>query len=184
LPRKVTVGRNAFRGKFRYDGAMDGDAALSSQQDRTWSLLIGVMMWVPAELDAYLEKAAGLSHAEYQVLRWLSVSEDREVHMTRLAATASVTPSHLSRIVARLQGRGWITRSTDPRDARRTLARLTDAGAEVVERTEPGYAAQVRELIYGHLTAAQARQLEDITEAVLTPLRADCVHLLPPRTPE
>jgi len=134
-------------------------------------------------LDAYLERAAELSHAEYQVLRWLSLSEEREVHMTRLAATASVTPSHLSRIVARLQRRGWITRGSDPADARRTLARLTAAGAEVVAATEPGYAAEVRRLVFAHLTPAQAQGFEDITEAVLTPLRADCVDLLPPRAP-
>lgn len=161
---------------------MSDEERLSAQQDRTWSLLIGVMMWLPAELDAYLERVAELSHAEYQVLRWLSLSEDREVHMTRLAATASVTPSHLSRIVARLQKRGWITRSIDPADARRTLARLTDSGAGVVAATEPGYAAEVRSHVFAHLTPEQAQQLEDITEAVLIPLRADCVELLPPRT--
>ncbi|MBQ1082470.1 MarR family winged helix-turn-helix transcriptional regulator [Nocardiopsis sp. B62] len=160
---------------------MGEEERLSAQQDRTWSLLIGVMMWLPTELDAYLERVAGLSHAEYQVLRWLSLTEDREVHMTRLAATASVTPSHLSRIVARLQKRGWITRSSDPADARRTLARLTDAGADVVAATEPGYASQVRDHLFAHLTTEQSEQLEDITEAVLTPLRADCVELLPPR---
>ncbi|MFD6162578.1 MarR family winged helix-turn-helix transcriptional regulator [Nocardia sp. NPDC060256] len=160
---------------------MGSKERLSAQQDRTWSLLIGVMMWLPAELDAYLERVAGLSHAEYQVLRWLSLSEDREVHMTRLAATASVTPSHLSRIVARLQARGWITRSNDPDDARRTLARLTTSGAQVVAETEPGYTAEVRSHLFAHLTSAQAHQLEDITEAILTPLRADCVELLPPR---
>lgn len=159
------------------------DERLPDQEARTWALLVGLMMWLPAELDAYLEQATGLRHAEYQVLRWLSLSEDREVHMTHLAATASVTPSHLSRIVARLQAKGWITRSTDPRDARRTLARMTDAGAAIVAATEPGYAAEVRARVFRHLSPAQAHQLEDIAEAVLTPLRQDCVALLPPRSP-
>ncbi|RCK70145.1 MarR family transcriptional regulator [Desertihabitans brevis] len=154
---------------------------LTPQQDRAWSLLIGVMTWLPAELDAHLDRAAGLSHAEYQVLRWLSLSEDREVHMTRLAATASVTPSHLSRIVARLEKRELLTRSNDPTDARRTLARLTAAGARVVEEVEPGYAAEVRRLVFEHLDPGQAEQLEGIAEALLTPLRSDCVGLLPPR---
>ncbi len=162
---------------------MGDEERLSDQQDRAWSLLVGVMMWLPAALDAYLERVADLSHAEYQVLRWLSLSETREVHMTRLAATASVTPSHLSRIVGRLQKRGWITRGSDPDDARRTLARLTEAGAKIVAATEPGYAAQVRHHLFANLTPEQARQMEDIAEAVMTPLRQDCVRLLPPRTP-
>lgn len=154
---------------------------LSAQQGRTWMLLVGVMMWLPAELDTHLEQLVDLSHAEYGVLRCLSAAEDREVHMSRLAATASVTPSHLSRITARLERRGLLTRSSDPADARRTLARLTEQGAALVRRAEPQYAALVRRSVFEHLGPDQARQLEDIAEALLLPLRADCVELLAPR---
>ncbi|PWH05328.1 MarR family transcriptional regulator [Brachybacterium endophyticum] len=162
---------------------MPDSEPLTPQQDRSWTLLVGVMMWLPVELDAYLEDAVDLSHAEYQTLRCLSLGQDREVHMTRLATTASVTPSHLSRIVGRLEKRNLLERSSDPKDARRTLARLTETGAEMVARVEPGYAAEVRRLVFSHLTAAQAHQLEDLAEALLTPLRSDCVAALPPREP-
>ncbi|PPB48677.1 MarR family transcriptional regulator [Arthrobacter pityocampae] len=155
---------------------------LSPQQDRTWSLLVGVMMWLPAELDTYLERSADLSHAEYGVLRCLSLSEDREIHMSRLAATASVTPSHLSRIVGRLEKRDLLARSTDPTDARKTLARLTPAGAELLAEVEPGYVAEVRARVFELLEDRQLEQLEDVTETILTPLRSECVTLLPPRT--
>lgn len=155
---------------------------LSSQQDRTWSLLVGVMMWMPAELDTYLEQSADLSHAEYGVLRCLSLSEDREIHMSRLAATASVTPSHLSRIVGRLEKRDLLTRSTDPTDARKTLARLTPSGAQLLADVEPGYVAQVRARVFELLDQQQLNQLEDLAEAILTPLRSDCVALLPARS--
>jgi DNA-binding MarR family transcriptional regulator len=155
---------------------------LSPQQDRTWALLVGVMIWLPAELDAYLEQAADLSHAEYGVLRCLSLSEDREIHMTRLAATASVTPSHLSRIVSRLEKRGLLERSADPTDARRTFARLTQSGAHLLSEVEPGYVAEVRARVFELLDGRQVEQLEDLAEAILTPLRGDCVDLLPPRS--
>lgn len=154
---------------------------LSPQQDRTWSLLVGVMMWLPAELDAYLERSADLSHAEYGVLRCLSLSEDREIHMSRLAATASVTPSHLSRIVGRLEKRNLLARSTDPTDARKTLARLTSSGARLLADVEPGYVAEVRARVFEILENPQLEQLEDIAEAILRPLRSECVDLLPPR---
>jgi DNA-binding MarR family transcriptional regulator len=155
---------------------------LSPQQDRTWALLVGVMMWLPAELDAYLERSADLSHAEYGVLRCLSLGEDREIHMSRLAATASVTPSHLSRIVGRLEKRGLLARSTDPMDARRTLARLTQSGARLLIEVEPGYVAEVRAKVFDLLENRQLEQLEDLAEAILTPLRSECVALLPPRS--
>lgn len=155
---------------------------LSSQQDRTWSLLVGVMMWLPAELDTYLEQSADLSHAEYGVLRCLSLNEDREIHMSRLAATASVTPSHLSRIVGRLEKRGLLTRTTDPADARKTLARLTDSAADLLAEVEPGYVAEVRSRVFELLDTQQVNQLEDLAEAILTPLRSDCIDVLPPRS--
>jgi DNA-binding MarR family transcriptional regulator len=154
---------------------------LSPQQDRTWSLLVGVMMWLPAELDAYLERTADLSHAEYGVLRCLSLNEDREIHMSRLAATASVTPSHLSRIVARLEKRSLLARSTDSTDARRTLARLTSPGARLLTEVEPGYVAEVRARVFELLEDQQLDQLEDLAEVILRPLRSECVDLLPPR---
>lgn len=141
------------------------------------------MMWLPAELDAHLEQVAELSHAEFGVLRCLSIGEDREIHMSRLAATASVTPSHLSRIVGRLEKRDLLARSTDPADARRTLARLTPSGARLLDEVEPGYVAEVRARVFELLGEQQLDQLEDIAEAVLTPLRSDCVDLLPPRSP-
>ena len=155
---------------------------MSSQQDRTWSLLVGVMMWLPAELDTYLEKSADLSHAEYGVLRCLSVNEDREIHMSRLAATANVTPSHLSRIVGRLEKRDLLTRVTDSTDARKTLARLTESGARLLAEVEPGYVAEVRARVFELLDGGQLNHLEDLAEAILTPLRSDCVDLLPPRS--
>lgn len=161
---------------------MPAEDRLTPQQDRTWALLVGVMMWLPAELDTYLEQAADLSHAEYGVLRCLSLSEDREIHMSRLAATASVTPSHLSRIVGRLEKRSLLARSTDPTDARRTLARLTQSGANLLHEVEPGYVAEVRARVFELLENRQLEQLEDIAEAILTPLRAECVDLLPPRS--
>jgi DNA-binding MarR family transcriptional regulator len=155
---------------------------LSPQQDRTWSLLVGVMMWLPAELDTYLERSADLSHAEYGVLRCLSLSEDREIHMSRLAATASVTPSHLSRIVGRLEKRSLLARSADPMDARKTFARLTQSGARLLDEVEPGYVAEVRARVFELLDDQQLDQLEDLAEAILTPLRSDCINLLPPRS--
>jgi len=157
------------------------DDRFTLQEDRTWALLVGVMMWLPAELDAWLEDTADLSHAEFGVLRCLSTSEDREIHMSRLAATASVTPSHLSRIVGRLERRGLLLRSTDPADARRTLARLTTPGATLIDDIEPGYTNQVRERVFGLLGSDQVNQLEELAEIILTPLRGECVELLPSR---
>lgn len=182
LAAESNLTRIPFRGKYRYRGVVTTSDRLSPQQDRTWSLFVGVMMWLPAELDVYLEQVADLSHAEFGVLRCLALGEDREIHMSRLAATASVTPSHLSRIVGRLEKRGLLARSADPTDARKTLARLTPAGDRLLAEVEPGYVAEVRSRVFDLLGDRQLDQLEDLAEAILTPLRGECVDLLPPRS--
>lgn len=148
--------------------------ALHGDQDRAWALLVGVMTWLPAALDTRLAEVGDISHVEYQVLRWLSRTEDRSLHMTRLADTAAVTPSHLSRIVARLEKRGMITRTPDPADGRYTLARLTDLGADTVTATEDAYGAAVRELVFDRLAPEQVGQLEAIAGTVLGHVKPEC----------
>jgi DNA-binding MarR family transcriptional regulator len=149
--------------------------ALRPDEDRTWALLVGVMMWLPAELDARLGSMADVSHAEYQVLRWLALCDDRALHMTRLATATNVSPSHLSRIVARLEKRSFVERTPDPDDGRFTLARLTALGARTVSENEAAYGAAVRELVFARLRPDQAADLEDIAERILGNLRPDCV---------
>lgn len=146
---------------------------LSPQEDRTWSLLVGVMMWLPVELDTFLERTAGISHSEYRVLRCLSTNKNHELHMSQLASNASVTPSHLSRVMARLEKRQWITRSSDRDDARRTLALLTEPGARIVNRVEPGYAQEIQRCVFDVLDPVQAEQLEGLSEAILTSLHPE-----------
>lgn len=150
-------------------------AALQDDEDRTWALLVGLMTWLPAALDTRLAAVGDVSHVEYTVLRWLSRTEDGALHMSRLADTAAVTPSHLSRIVGRLEKRAMIAREPDPQDGRYTLARLTDLGARTVASTEDAYGAAVRELVFDRLGPEQVRALEGIAGTVLGHLKPECV---------
>ncbi|WP_448629861.1 MarR family winged helix-turn-helix transcriptional regulator [Cellulomonas soli] len=102
---------------------------LTPDEQRAWIALAGTVIWLPAALDAQLQRDAGLSHPEYQVLSWLSMSTERTRRMSELADTANVTLSHLSRIVARLEQRGWVRRTpTPPTAATRWRSSPTRAG--------------------------------------------------------
>jgi DNA-binding MarR family transcriptional regulator len=148
--------------------------SLTSTELDAWTTLLGVMVWLPATLDARL-KEENLSLSEFQALWWLSLSADGERTMGDLASTASVTPSHLSRIAARLEERGWIARRPDSRDARRTLASLTPPGREKVQQCLPGYYAALREHLFSRLSEEQIRQLGQITSNLMTSLHPECV---------
>jgi DNA-binding MarR family transcriptional regulator len=146
---------------------------LDDDQSQTWLALGAMMMRLPAALDAQLQRDAGISHFEYQVLAGLSMSPERTLRMSVLAGFAEGSLSRLSQVVARLEKRGWVRRTPDPADGRYTLAILTDTGWDKVVATAPGHVAEVQRLIFDPLTRAQQRQLRDIGHRVTRAIDPD-----------
>jgi DNA-binding MarR family transcriptional regulator len=144
---------------------------LSDEERQTWLALTGVLIRLPSALDAQLQRDAGISHFDYQVLAGLSEAPDRTLRMSVLALLAEGSLSRLSQVVSRLEQRGWVRRTPDPTDGRYTLATLTDAGWEKVVATAPGHVGAVRELVFDPLTRAQHKQLRDIGRRIM---RAIC----------
>ena len=139
---------------------------LTPEEQQAWLALVGVVVRLPAALDAQLRRDSGLSHFEYLVLAGLSESPDLTLRMSVLADFAEGSLSRLSQVVARLERRGWVERATDPADRRATLARLTDAGWETVVAAAPGHVAEVRRLVLDPLTATQVGQLARIARRI------------------
>ena len=139
---------------------------LTPEQEQAWLALLAAMIWLPAAVDAQLQRDAGITKAEYDVLAWLSMSPGRTARMSEIATSANVSLSHLSRIASRLERRGWMRRAPDPQDGRATLASLTDAGWDKVAATAPGHVEEVHRLIFDNLTAAQVHQLQQIGETI------------------
>lgn len=132
-----------------------------------WLRLVSVTVRLPAALDAQLQRDAGLRHFEYMVLAMLSEADDRTLRMSELATLANGSLSRLSHVVARLEKRGWVTRTTCADDRRATNAVLTEAGWEKVVASAAGHVARVRELVIDALSPAQMRALAEIGEQIL-----------------
>ena len=141
---------------------------LDGEELLTWSGLATVLEWLPALLDAQLQRDAGLTHFEYGLLFALDSAPDRTLRLSVLAGYANSPLTRLSRGVTRLERQRWVRRTTDPTDGRYTLATLTDLGRDKVGQATPGHVAAVRQLVLTPLTAAQRRQLRDITSSILT----------------
>jgi DNA-binding MarR family transcriptional regulator len=146
---------------------------LSDEERQTWLSLVGVLIRLPSELDAQLQRDAGLNHFEYQVLAGLSELPDRTMRMSELAMLANGSLSRMSHVVNRLEKRGWVCRAPDPADGRYTLATLTEDGWRKVVDTAPGHVAAVRQLVFDPLTRAQTRQLREIGHRVLKAIDPD-----------
>ena len=89
--------------------------------------------------------------------------------------------SSMSRAVARLERRDWVTRTPDPADGRYTLAVLTDEGRAVLVEAAPGHVEAVNRLVLDPLTTAQARQLRTIARRILNAIDAEGVTTPQPR---
>ncbi|MFD4599557.1 MarR family winged helix-turn-helix transcriptional regulator [Streptomyces sp. NPDC058464] len=140
---------------------------LTDDETQCWLVLAGVLVRLPAELDAQLQRDAGISHFEYQVLSGLSEAPGRTLRMSELAMFANGSLSRLSHVAKRLEDRGWLRREPDPDNVRFTVATLTDAGWEKVVDSAPGHVATVRRMVLDPLTRSQVRQLHEIGRRIL-----------------
>ena len=138
-----------------------------------WLSLIGVIIRLPAALDAQLQRDAGLSHFEYMVMVNLSNADDHVLRMSQLAALCHSSLSRLSHVVARLERRGWLRRDPCPDDGRATLATLTDDGFAKLASAAPGHVDAVRAYVIDALDPEQLGQLSAIGDTILGRLDGD-----------
>ncbi|MFC8535800.1 MarR family winged helix-turn-helix transcriptional regulator [Streptomyces sp. NPDC057249] len=146
---------------------------LSDDDLETWAALATVLEWLPAALDAQLQRDAELTHFEYGVMFALAEADNRTLRMSTLAGYSNSSLSRLSRAAARLETKGWLRRTPDPADGRYTLATLTDAGAQKVDQAAPGHVETVNRLVFDPLTRAQTRQLLAISHRITKAIRAE-----------
>ena len=139
---------------------------LTEDEQQAWIALAGALIKVPAALDAQLQRDADLSYFEYMVLSWLSMAPARTARMSELADLVNSSLSRLSHVARRLEGQRWLTRRPDPADGRYTLATLTDDGWAKVVAAAPGHVEAVRRIVLDPLTAAQVKQLREISTRV------------------
>ncbi|GIF09725.1 MarR family winged helix-turn-helix transcriptional regulator [Actinoplanes siamensis] len=140
---------------------------LSDPEMAAWLNLTQLLMLLPSALDRQLRDDAGIPHAYYQILAMLSAEPGRSMRMTELARRVGTTTSRLSHAVASLEQRGWVCRRACAFDKRGQIATLTEPGARLLETAAPGHVAEVRRLIFDHLSPDEVDQLRAITAKIL-----------------
>jgi DNA-binding MarR family transcriptional regulator len=141
---------------------------LNDVEQRAWRGFIESTKVLLDALDRQLQRDADMPHAYYEILVRLSEAPDRALRMSELAARTLSSRSRLSHAVARLEERAWVRREECPTDRRGQIARLTDAGFEVLAGAAPEHVAAVREYLIDALSAEQLEQLSAISQAIVT----------------
>jgi DNA-binding MarR family transcriptional regulator len=143
---------------------------LSAAERAAWVRFAAVLELLPGVLDAQLMRDEELTHFEYFTLAMLSEAPTRTLRMTALAAQTNATLPRLSRVVSRLEARGYVVRKPCPEDGRATNATLTETGWEKVVRAAPGHVATVRSYVIDALSPDQVALLADICQRLLVNL--------------
>src|SRR4051812_13374654 len=124
---------------------------LAEREAAAWIGLLRTRERLMHELDGELERAHGISLAEYDVLMQLDAAADGNLRMAELADAVLLTRSGLTRLVDRLEGRGLVKRHRCPSDARGLWASLTAAGVELLHEAATTHSDGIRRLFLAQL---------------------------------
>jgi DNA-binding MarR family transcriptional regulator len=140
---------------------------LSDDEQRTWRSFLGATRLLFDQLDRELQRDAGMTHADYEILVRLSEAPDRALRMGELAERTGSSRSRLSHAVAGLEADGWVRRERCATDGRGAIAVLTDKGATALRDAAPGHVRGVRRHVFDQLGPAQQRSLRKASDAIL-----------------
>jgi DNA-binding MarR family transcriptional regulator len=142
---------------------MDATAALANE---AWEALFRAQATLAREFELEGDWQ-GLPPREYGVLYALAGAKDDGLRITELIGDALLTQAGVSRLVARLEGRGLVARRDDPDDARACRIVLTLEGRRLQRRVGAPHARQVTAAITRALSPAQQVALRDLSRALI-----------------
>ncbi|USH02272.1 MarR family transcriptional regulator [Grimontia kaedaensis] len=118
---------------------------------------------VADSMAAIYENEFGISRPEWRILASLGA---RDGLMSRdLSRETSLDKVKVSRILTKLEGRGWVVREAHATDQRAALVRLTHEGKALYDRIVPRVLEWERGMLDG-LTGSQYRDLYQALDAL------------------
>jgi len=123
---------------------------------------VGTFTMLPAALDSHLQREAGMSHFEFEVMVALSRQPGRSLQLKDLAILSNGSLSRLSHVISRLEERGWVRRRSGNK-GRATHAELTDKGYRKLMEAGPIHLREVRRLVFDVLTPDEVKALKQVT---------------------
>jgi DNA-binding MarR family transcriptional regulator len=132
---------------MRGTGTMAAAMGVDTDLVGAWRELLERHARTTSALERRLQHEHGLGVSEYEVLERLAGSDKDERRMQELAEAVHLSQSALSRVVARLEADGLVTRAMCAEDRRGIFACLTDAGRERYAAARPAHRAVLAEAL-------------------------------------
>ena len=136
---------------------------------RAWAALTAAHARVAEQLSTALALACSLSINDFEILLRLDHGPRPGTRLGELIPAVQLTQPSLSRAVARLGRRGWLSRAGAADDRRGVLVAITPAGQEVLGRAVGVHAQTIREFLLDPLTPRE----QDLLARALTRIGAN-----------
>jgi DNA-binding MarR family transcriptional regulator len=134
---------------------------------RAWLQLLRAHATITRRLNRELNIEHGLTITRYRALELLSRPDSRPMKQSDVAQSLLVTPSSVTRLLARLEEAGLVERAISPTDHRVGYARVTDSGASKLAKASRSHFDAVRSSLETRLTADEIDQLIQLLGKVL-----------------
>jgi DNA-binding MarR family transcriptional regulator len=147
--------------------ATPSNGQLSGAELAAWRGMLETHSALVARLDAELERDHGLPLTSYEVLMYLSDTEEGQLRMGELADRLLLSRSGITRLVDRLERQGLVERHRSEDDGRGFYATLTAKGREKLHAARPDHLAGVRRHFLAPLAASELDALSRVWERLL-----------------
>ena len=163
-------------GHFRVDNSRNNDYALDVNsrnpasspgavlEDRIFVALLKAADTLSQEAEQLI-KSAGLTMAQYNVLRILRGAEPEGLLCRGISERMISRDPDITRLLDRMENRGWITRHREKEDRRVVKTRITEDGLAALKKLDQ----PVRDLHKGqfrHMSAPQLKTLANLLAEV------------------
>jgi DNA-binding MarR family transcriptional regulator len=115
-----------------------------------------------ARLHADIRAATGLDGPEFEFLLRLARFPGPRTHATKVGARMGFTSAGTTKLVARLEEKGVISRTRDPEDGRAFQVAMTDEGERLLRAGVEAHIPRLEAELVQRLTVGQRRQLQSL----------------------
>ncbi|GAB3807442.1 MarR family winged helix-turn-helix transcriptional regulator [Micromonospora zhanjiangensis] len=120
-----------------------GDGGVSA----AWSKVAAFASAVDASLDGWLADSYRVGLTEFRALVFLAQAPDKELRVNDLAQRVGLNQSSATRLVSRLEAKGFARRDLCPDDRRGVYAVITEQGQALVREVRQPYEGRIRALL-------------------------------------
>ncbi len=122
-----------------------------------WDRIQDLFQGIDNQLAEELRKSSDLGVSEFRTLRSLSGQPKREMRMQELAEFLHLTQGSTTRLVERLEKRGFVFRDSCPSDGRGKYCVLTDEGFRYIQAAVPEFEAILERVLAGVAAKEETR---------------------------